>query len=411
MGIIGSIIASVIILVIAIVIVQIIFNPYYLNSLRVSLSNVISSLINGAQTALIKTTVATQSNKPILYIAENSNDTVALFDMQYNKIIGYVNLSGASPNNMGMGPNNRLYVTGSYYNYHNPQYHGIISVVNTSSDKVISTISMLSVPTKIVVSSNGTYVYTINSNNTESSIDLQNLIVTGSFPFTTQYPNITGTPEDLILSPNGKLLFILVNYGNCLYQTLGSYGQECSDETLFAVNTSDVNQTMWSIQLTPDNIYSSGPKQMAVSPDGNTLYAIIGSDVGPTTTLAVINATTEKEVKTITFGLTLGGGSSLSMSPIGGYIYAVDTGMQQDIAVINTSTESIVDTKGTSFLSFGGGSPVDFAPEDVAVSSNFTYVVGSDTFGGYHLLILNRANDGIVNLTGLSGCPCEIKIP
>ena len=102
MGLIGSIIVSVIVLVIAIVIVQIIFNPFYLNGLERSFSNAISGVVNSAQTATIKATVATQSNKPILYIAENDNNTIALLDIQYNKIISFINLDGASPTNLGL---------------------------------------------------------------------------------------------------------------------------------------------------------------------------------------------------------------------------------------------------------------------------------------------------------------------
>lgn len=401
MGLIGSIIVSVIVLVIAIVIVQIIFNPFYLNGLERSFSNAISGVVNSAQTATIKATVATQSNKPILYIAENDNNTIALLDIQYNKIISFINLDGASPTNLGLGANNQLAVAESYYNYHSPQYHGMVSIVNTSNDKVIGTISMAAVPTQIAVSTNGTYAYTINNNNSESSINLQSMVVTGSFPFTTQYQNVTGTPEGLIFSPTQNILYVLVNYGNCADEPF-TFSGECSDETLFALNGSNINQTIWSIQLTPDNIYSSGPKQLAMSPNGETLYAIIGDDEGAVTTIAVINTTSQKELKTITFGFTDEGGTSLSISPAGDYLYAIDGGVSDDIAVINTSSETVVDSKSIGYLV---NSPTQLT--DVAVSSNFTYVMDS-SIGSYGLITINRNNDSITQNIGIDGCPCEI---
>ncbi len=404
MGIIGSIITAVIVLVMAIVIVQIIFNPYYLNVLEAKFSNAVSGLINNAQTATIKATVATQSNKQILYIAENGNNTVALLDMQYNKIIGYITLNGESPSNLAVGPNNRLYVAGSYYNYHDPQYHGLISIINTSNEKVMGTISMASVPTQIAVSTNGTYAYTINNNNTESSINLQTMAVSGSFPFTTQNSNFTGTPEGLILSPSGKILFVLVNYGNCQDVPL-FYSGQCSDEGLFALNASNINQTIWQITLQPSNIYSSGPKQLAISPNGATLYAMIGDDQGSISTIAIINTKIQEETKNITFGFTDAGGTSLSMSPSGDYLYAVDGGVSDDVVAINTSTESIVDLK-----SIGYDVNVPTQLTDVAVTSNFTYIVDSSIGNGnYGLLVINRSNDSITQNIGLGSVgPSEI---
>ena len=182
MGIIGSIITSVIILVIALVIVEFIFYPYSFNGLKTSLSNAVSSLVNSAQTASAKAALATQSNKPILYIVENDNNSIELFDMQYNKIIGYISLNGVTPNNFGIGTNNKLYVTGSYYNYHDPQYHGVIAIVNTSNDQLIGTIFMASVPTQIALSINGTYAYTINNNGSLSEINLMTRTISVTLP-------------------------------------------------------------------------------------------------------------------------------------------------------------------------------------------------------------------------------------
>ncbi|MEM0142691.1 MAG: YncE family protein [Candidatus Parvarchaeum sp.] len=342
-----------------------------------------------------------------IYIAQTSNDEVMVFDINTNKMVSEINLDSISLKAIATN-SNYLYVAGSYYNYHNPKYHGIISVINRTSNKIIYNISMASVPDEIVVTPNGAYAYTLNSNNTESSINLQNRTVVGSFLFTTSYQGENGTPEGLILAPNKNTLYVLVNYGNCEYQSISiiSAGGECSDETLFALNTSNINQTIWSIPINPYNIYASGPHELAISPNGNILYAIIGSQSGSTTTLAIINTTTENEVKTFNFSSEQGQ-SSLSISPGGAYLYLIYSGIPgsglPDVAVINTSTESVVDSINVV------GSAAEEVPTDVIVEPNFVYMIKSSTLGNYnyYLLTINRNNDSVTSSIGLTGCPCE----
>lgn len=192
MGLISSIIISVIVLVIALVIVQAIFNPYYSSSLKNSLTHTATGVINNAQNASIQAIAASQSNKPILYIAENNNNTIAIFDMQFNKILGLLNLNGASVDNVGIVFGN-VYATGSYYNYHNPQFHGIISIVNTSNNNLVKTISMISVPTQIALSQKNANAYTLNSNGSISEINLKSDSVINTIPFSMLFnytPNI-----------------------------------------------------------------------------------------------------------------------------------------------------------------------------------------------------------------------------
>ncbi|MEM0124017.1 MAG: YncE family protein [Candidatus Micrarchaeaceae archaeon] len=337
-----------------------------------------------------------------IYIAQTSNNEVMVFDMKTNNIVSEINLGSISPKAIATN-SNYLYVAGSYYNYHNPKYHGIILVINRTNNKIIYNISMASIPDKIVVTPNGTYAYTLNSNNTESSINLQNRMVAGSFLFTTQYQGENGAPEGLILAPNKNILYVLVNYGNCEYQSMSilSSGRECSDEILFALNASNINQTIWSIPIYPYNIYASGSHELAISPNGNMLYAIIGSQSGPDTTLAIINTTTENEVKIFNFSSEQGQ-SSLSMSPGGAYLYLIYRGIPEDVAVINTSTESVVDSINVAGLA------AEDVPTDVIVEPNFVYIIKSDLLGySYYLLTINRNNDSVAQSIGLTGCPCE----
>ena len=122
-------------------------------------------------TRSIEGSLAPQSN--LAYIMQNGNDSIAIFNTNSNKIIGEINLIGKSPTDIVYANStDMLYATGSYYNYHNPQFHGVISIINTTIDSVIGNISMIAVPTQIVVSKNGTYAYTINNNGSLSEIDL-----------------------------------------------------------------------------------------------------------------------------------------------------------------------------------------------------------------------------------------------
>lgn len=414
MGIITSIITSIVILVIALIIVEFIFNPYYFNSLKTSLTNTLSGLANNVQTTAIKTAAASQSNKPILYIAENGNNTVALFDTQYNKIIGYIALDN-QPNNIALN-NGELYVAENYYNYHTPQYHGAIAIINTSNDKIIDTIYLNSTPYGISVSPNGIYVI-INSNNELTEINLKNgdnsiiFNVNGTYSPAT---NLTGfapsiSIEDSIFSPNGEELFTSVNYevtapnyGSPIYQT--NRWQE-----IFITNSSD-NKPIRNITITESNndyglyIQISSPQSLVVSSDGSKLYDLSEDTEG--IYLYIINATNGNIIKTLTLlGASANTGGGLSLSPDDAYLY-VTTGEENSFSstyVINTSTETIVDTINTKSEFGYDGSLMSYAT-DVAVGSNFTYVWGGPS---YALAIINRANDKITNITAISGCPCE----
>ncbi|MEM0143608.1 MAG: hypothetical protein QXL94_06625 [Candidatus Parvarchaeum sp.] len=103
------------------------------------------------------------------------------------------------------------------------------------------------------------------------------------------------------------------------------------------------------------------------------LYAIIGSQSGPYTTLAIINTTTKNEVKIFNFSSEQGQ-SSLSMSPDGTYLYLIYSGIP-DVALINTSTESVVDSINVA------GVAAEDVPTEVIVEPNFVYIIKSNLLG------------------------------
>jgi len=430
------------ILVIAIIIIAVALVYFYWKPIAHTASNVASSQQNTGKSisAGLTHTIGSSTipKSSLAYIAQQSNDSVAILDTKNNSIIGSINLAGKSPNNIVFSSTTGLlYTTDSYYNYHTPQYHGVISIINSTNYNIIGNIPMDSVPISIAISSDGTYGYTINNNNTLSSINLQNGAVINSISFSqiVEYKNLTnpnilsggcisaysqqygynttciynnftrkftGIPTGFIYSPTNNLLYVLVTYNT--YCSVGEeYGEyafaksPCNGQMIFALNGSNINQTVWQMSLNSPSFPLSGSREIATSTNGNTLYVLAGYNLtalGHTpTTLSIINISTQKVIKNVSLDSFESEMASLSISPSSDYIYVMGSYViNGQIIVVNTSTKSIVDSI-----------PLDFIPSDAVINSNFVYVEGSG-----ELAIIARSNDTVINTRNLSGCPCEI---
>lgn len=411
MGLIKSIVVSVVILVIALVVVQYIFNPYSFGSLKTSLTDAVSGIANSAQSIAVKAAVGSQANKSLLYITEKNNDTIALLDVQYNKIVGFINLGGKSPNDAVLSRDGQLYVAESYYNYHTPQYHGVVSAISTINDTVTSTIFMNATPLHIIESVNGSYLYTTNNNGTISTIDLQTQNVTNTIGIG------NSQPQGIAISPDGKSLYALVVYTVPAQQESplqpltcepyysndqSNYGAgSCYYQRLYRLDLSDHQPDQGiAIGNTTSFYLSSFPstfKRMVFAPN-NKLYVLNTFSPG----IEVVNTSDNHIEENLSMGVWWSeeevSNEGIAISPGGAYVYAyVASALSMasesggtHISVINTTTDSVVDN-----MTLGG------TADDIAVEANFTYLTGIATG------ILSRVNDSAVGSFSLSGCPCE----
>lgn len=103
-----------------------------------------------------------------VYVANNADDTVSIINSTSNKVISTVNV-GHSPVNLVTSPSGtKLYVA----NYDDDT----VSVINTVSRKAVATIPVGAGPYDLVVNPKGTYVYVANQEDSSVSVIINRFI-------------------------------------------------------------------------------------------------------------------------------------------------------------------------------------------------------------------------------------------
>jgi len=399
-----------------------------------------------------------------VYILKNKNDSIEVINSKDNSVIENISLEQITPNNMAINSRtDSIYITGSYYNYHNPQYHGMILILNATNGNTIGTIQLQSIPNEISVNPSGTYAYTINSNGTVSELDLKNNDVINVLTFIpnneTNYITFSKSGAEIFTIgnynytynwticseakvsgtyPNGTTYSYTTNSSSVLDSPIPYPGASCVGyksnpiqynlPTIYSINVSN-NQLFSQTKLVSSpnatcviddstgvelpyscsnynftTTVASTQKQLLISPDGTMLYV-----------LAPISS-----VKAL-----LGGGNSYQLS-----LYVMDTSSLGLINKVNigggTAGMSLSPT-GDYIYAIGAVendpyakvqvintatdsivdnlSKVNYSGAyDVAVAYNSTYITTSE-----NLVIVNRSNDTISRQLSLIGCPCEIE--
>ena len=210
---------------------------------------------------------------------------------------------GSSPS--GVSTSNGLtYVTNSGSN--------TVSVINSATNTVVSTITVGKTPDAVAISPNGTTAYVANSGaNTVSVINAATDTVTATLKTGT-------TPDALVVSPDGTRLYV-INAGG----------------TVTKINTS--TNTVTSAIKTGAN-----PQAAIVSADGKTVYVV---NTGADTLTAITTAT--NGTKTITgIGADPTG---ITLAPNGTTAYiTTPTGITVLDTATNTVTGTVADTAGSS---------------------------------------------------------------
>jgi YVTN family beta-propeller protein len=279
-----------------------------------------------------------------------------------------------------------------------------VSAVNlANSGNVIKTITVGSQPRGSVVSPDGTRVYIGNAvSNTISVID------TGSNAIISTI-NVNGGPKYLALHPGGRILYATLekasSYAVAVINTMTSQ----------VIKELDLGSDyLWGIALHPDGsrlyaaVYGGSqvlvidtacneissqiplrtPIELAVSPDGSRLYAIQGYS-GSSNNVSIIDTTTNELLSSLRVNLPNGVAASLTaleLLPDGSKLF-VTISDDSSVAVINTSTLQVSRAE-----SFAGYSPKCLAahPDGTKVyvvfsSSNYLvyYYSSSNYVGGW----------------------------
>ncbi len=196
-------------------------------------------------------------------VGSGNGTTVRVVNLDTNLIVGLPITVGQAPAGLAITPDGAYVYVINYVDGNAGT--GTVSVIRTSDNSVVSTISGFSGPFSIAITPNGSYAYVTNfgSNNfspvgtTVSVINLATNQISATINLGTQ-------PAGVAITPDGKFVYV-TNY-NTLYLGAGFTDLTPGVGTVNVIDTSN-NQV-----LKPVIVVGSSPGAIAISPNGTRAY-------------------------------------------------------------------------------------------------------------------------------------------
>ncbi len=236
-----------------------------------------------------------------------------------------------------------------------------VSVIDTSTNAVTTTIAVGATPNNIAITPDGSEAYVANSgSNDVSVIDTSTNAVTTTVPLSTEPQGVTFTPDGqtaYVTNYTGSSVSVISTSNNAVTGTIGvgtgPYGVAVSPNGLTAYVTNSGDSTVSLINTADDTVTNTipvgaGPEGVAVTSNGLDVY-IADSGDGTVSDLNTVNET----VGTIPVGSAP---NTLAVTPDGLSVY-VANGSSDSVNVIRTSDDT-----------FTGSIAVGTAPQGVAMS-------------------------------------------
>lgn len=188
---------------------------------------------------------------------------------------------------------------------------GTVSVINTATQAVASTITLASGtgtnPSALAVSPDGTRVYTVNPGAKSVSV-----INTATNKVATTIA-VSTSPWGIAVSPDGTRLYLA--------------NPDTNSVSILNTSTNQVTDTI---------TVGSGAVNLAVSPNGSRLYVVNNGDA----TMSVIDTASKKVVATVA-----GASGGVVTSPDGAFVYTTNTGLTDGaVLVIDAATNKVTAT-------------------------------------------------------------------
>ncbi len=289
---------------------------------------------------IFATPVGPQTQPPLLYIPNSVDNTVSVINATTNILITTVNV-GINPVGVVVSRDyNRVYIAN--------QGDGTVSVIYMPTNRVIATIPGFSTPGSMAVSPDNQKVYVANpGSNTVSVINALNNTIGSTI-------QVGPNPSGLSLSFDGSKLYTSNSDGtisvvNTTTNTVTTIGPIASSAFLTALSpddsklyvakpsTNEIAVINTSTNLVVDNINVGSPiRNMSISPDGSRLY--IANPVG--NNIIVMNTATKTIITTISAGISPAG---LSVSDDGSLLFVSNSG-SNSVSVINANSLTITQT-------------------------------------------------------------------
>jgi len=288
------------------------------------------------------------------YVANYSSNTISVIDTTSDTVVSTIPVASGPLAVAGIPSGTQIYVANFNSN--------TVSVIAVSDNSLIATIPVGSNPEYIAINPAGTMVYATNRySDSMSVVDVATNTVIATVPMSSQpvgvVVNPTGTRAYVAHNSVGRIVAVVDTATNTVIANVpmggGSYypfGLDInpSGTRLYVTNESSIRvidtATNAIIATVPVGVAPSG---VAVSPDGSRVYVTsYGND-----NVAVINALTNTLITNVTVGDQPWG---IAVNPDNGYVYAANSN-SDSVSVINPATNTVSTTipVGDFPISFG----------------------------------------------------------
>jgi YVTN family beta-propeller protein len=287
------------------------------------------------------------------YITNTEDNTVSVIDTATNTVASTVSV-GLGSWGVGVNPDGtKVYVAN--------RGSGTVSVIDTATNKVTATLKVGNGANGVAVTSDGTKVYVtnINSNNSVSVIDTATNKVTGTFKVGKGASGVAVTPNGkkvYVVNSNSNSVSVIDTVRNKVTATLnvknGASGVAVTPDGTKAYVTSSGFNSVSVIDTDRNKVTATlkvgkGASGIAVAPDGTKVYVANRGDG----TVSVIDTATNKVTSTVSVGNYPFG---VSVTSDGTKVYVVNSG-SNSVSVIDTATNKVTATVlvGRKPIAFG----------------------------------------------------------
>ncbi len=300
-----------------------------------------------AASTLLLAAAPAQAAQGRAYVANSASDTVSVVDTATNTVITTIPV-GNGPEGLAVTPDGtRVYV---------PNWEdGTVSVISTTSNTVVATVTVGGAPRSAAISPDGTRAWVVGFGGVHV-IDTATNTVVGTVP---------GVPFalDVAFSPDGTRAYL-------------TYLAE--DEVLAVVDT-----TTLAVVAQPPIGHNS--VEVEVSPDGSRVYVL-----GQNFDVRMFDTATNTQVGQVLLPRVM----DLVASPDGARLYVVQGGSQPTLLVLDAATLAVLTRVPLD------AAPLNFVPWGVAVSptGDRVYVTGPAGPTGV-VVVVDTATNTVTTVT------------
>jgi len=296
-----------------------------------------------------------------VYVTNNagaSGDTVSVIDTSTNMVTTTVTV-GSGPMGLAITPNgDYVYVA---------DYGGAsVSVIDTSTNTVTGTVTVGNDPWGVAITPNGDYVYVTNNGaDTVSVIDTSTIMVTTTV-------TVGASPRGLAITPNGDYVYVVNQGGNSV--------------SVIDTSTNTVTTTV---------AVGGSPIGVAITPNGDYVYvADYNNGAASPSIVSVIDTSTNTVTTTVTVG---SGPWGLAITPNGDYVYVTNYAANT-VSVIDTSTNTVTATVAVT------GSPMGLA---VTPNGDYVYVANNSVA---LVSVIDTSTNTVTDTVTVGTDPLEVAI-